>query len=1405
MQPGDVPIAPPAGIVDPALARAIAEASSADYIPVVIVLREQADLRPFTRSQVVGLHQREDVVAALRARSETSQIPLKAYLDGAKGAGLVESYSSFWIFNGMAARAQAAWVRSLAAHPAVGVVYLDQARNWLTGSDATFVADHPCLASEDVDDSSVTPAWGVTRIRADQVWDSLGISGAGAVVAGMDSGVDWNHPALQTNYRGYAGHGLVTHHANWFDAVNGSLYPTDDNGHGTHTLGTAVGQVGIGVAPDARWIAVKVLNSNGVGYDSWIHAGFQWLLAPGGDPANAPDVVNCSWGSDIGALTVFQDDLIALRAAGIVPIFSSGNAGPASGTVGSPASLPQALAVGALDENDAVATFSSRGPSPWDEIRPHVTAPGVNIRSSLPGGVYGQSNGTSMAAPHVSGIVALLRAISPTLTVPQATFVVTSTAVQIGEVVPNNDTGWGRADALNAAIALLTPGFLVGRVMDADAAPIPSSVVTAVSRDGTRRGQVAVEPDGRYALTLMPDTYDVTASAFGYAASSALARMVAAGESVTEDFQLTALPAGTLNIAINEALTERPITATVRVLDTPIEMITSSVAVSLPVNHYTIQAARLGYRLITATTQIVAGEATTLTLALPPAPSIVLVDSGPWYYRSQIAYFRQALDDLAFVYDEWPIQRLPDDVPSASALTPYDIVVWSAPEDAPGYIGASSAITGYLSSGGRLFLSGQDIGYFDDGDGGYAPYYRQYLKAGLSNDTSGVWTLKGLPGEIYAGLAFTIAGTGGANNQHYPDEIFVTDRDSASSVLSYSGGGLGGLAASTCLDYRSVYLSFGLEAITDRSARGEVMDRALAWLMDHPPGAGLDLNPVVDTQIGLPGSPITHTVRLRNTGQSGGVETFQASIESTGWNAQIAPSSLTLAPCTSATLRVTVTAPISAGWHARNVVTLTATALSSPTLQQTAVLTSKTPAPILLVDDDRWYEQVDSYEHAMRVAGLNYDLWQTCTAIGSCDDNSPPLDVLRLYPIVIWWTGYDWYRPVTQAERMALEAYIASGGRLFLSSQDFLYFHGDSLLSTAYFGVLGYVQDITPTLIYGVSENRIGQGFGPWELRYPSGYQNWSDGVDPQPGAEIAFRDGERRGLQIVRRGPNYATAFLSFPFEALPALNRADVMRQNVGWLSWLGGATFEPDRGAASPGEVLTYTLVARNDGAAMVSVSLSNTLPVGLVILPDSILGGAEYDAVSHCMTWDGELHPGAVRRFSYQAVVSETIPSGSAISNVVLIHLRDHGIRFSRTAAVNVGTPDLAGSSLRFTPSTVHTSGEVTGTLTLINTGPGTAISATAVVSPPVGTEIVVGSLRSSVGAASLINNTLLWEGTLMPQVLVTVTCRLTLPGGVQTRTLYSVAFIHDGQGGAWERPVWLKVRPWRRYFPAVLRS
>jgi serine protease AprX len=283
--------------------------------------------------------------------------------------------------------------------------------------------------------------WNISQTRADEVWER-GITGQGIVVGGQDTGYDWQHPALRRAYRGNHGPGgEVDHTYNWHDAWSEATIPFDDNQHGTHTMGTILGDDGqgnqIGMAPGARWIGCRNMR-RGLGNPASYTDCMEFFLAPyppGGDPftdgdvSMAPHLINNSWGCpDIEGCddAVLEPAADALRAAGIMMIVSAGNDGPSCETVTEPpARYDSVFSVGATDNQDQITGFSSRGPVPADDspeeatpvlLKPDIVAPGANVRSSLPGGGYGTASGTSMAGPHVAGLVALIWSANPELT-----------------------------------------------------------------------------------------------------------------------------------------------------------------------------------------------------------------------------------------------------------------------------------------------------------------------------------------------------------------------------------------------------------------------------------------------------------------------------------------------------------------------------------------------------------------------------------------------------------------------------------------------------------------------------------------------------------------------------------------------------------------------------------------------------------------------------------------------------------------------------------------------------------------------------------------------------------------------------------------------------------------------------
>jgi subtilisin family serine protease len=262
------------------------------------------------------------------------------------------------------------------------------------------------------------PEWNIALLGAGRVWDELGITGAGVVVGIADSGVDGDHPALAGGFRGGAD--------SWLDPWNGTVVPTDRNGHGTHTLGSAVGRGGIGVAPGARWAGCANLD-RGLGNPARYLDCLQFLLAPypiggdpwrDGDPRRAPHLLTNSWacppieGCDPDVL---RPATAALHAAGIYLVVAAGNAGPFCGSIQDPpATHPDVLTVGAVDRDRRVAAYSSRGPVPGAS-KPDLVAPGTGVVSALPGGGYRALTGTSMAAPQVAGVVALMWSANPAL------------------------------------------------------------------------------------------------------------------------------------------------------------------------------------------------------------------------------------------------------------------------------------------------------------------------------------------------------------------------------------------------------------------------------------------------------------------------------------------------------------------------------------------------------------------------------------------------------------------------------------------------------------------------------------------------------------------------------------------------------------------------------------------------------------------------------------------------------------------------------------------------------------------------------------------------------------------------------------------------------------------------------
>lgn len=448
----------------------------------IVLLAEQADL-----SRAGQLRSKEEkgryVYETLAATAQASQAGLLAEL---KGRGVAAR--SLYVVNAVVVESgDLALAGQLAGRSDVARLV----------ANPTVQQPMPAVGAGSPDVAPEAIEWGVTNVNAPQVW-ATGVTGAGIVIAGQDTGIRWTHAAIKNQYRGWNGL-TADHNYNWWDAIHSnpnvcginSPAPCDDNGHGTHTVGTVVGDDGgsnqIGVAPDAQWIGCRNMNS-GNGTPATYAECFQFFLAPtdlagqNPNPALAPHVINNSWGcpESEGCTSatwgVIQTVQQSLRAAGVLVVASAGNDGSSCGSITTPLAIfPESFAVGAYNSGNTIASFSSRGPRFFTAIQgPDISAPGVSVRSATRSSdtAYGNSSGTSMAGPHVVGVVALFWSAVPGLVgqVPATEQYLRETANKsvVGTACGggannapwntwDNTYGYGRIDALAAIQAALCP------------------------------------------------------------------------------------------------------------------------------------------------------------------------------------------------------------------------------------------------------------------------------------------------------------------------------------------------------------------------------------------------------------------------------------------------------------------------------------------------------------------------------------------------------------------------------------------------------------------------------------------------------------------------------------------------------------------------------------------------------------------------------------------------------------------------------------------------------------------------------------------------------------------------------------------------------------------------------------
>lgn len=491
--------------IDPQLAAEIAADPEAQTT-FIVFLAEQADLA--AAYSISGWAARgEFVVNTLRAHAEATQRELLAEL-AARGL----PHTPLWIVNAVAVQGNAADVAAIAARAEVAELRANRVAALEAPAESGLQQTGAACAP---DGSNV--CWNIARVGANRVWSDFGVRGEGITVASIDSGVRFEHPALIGQYRGNRG-GAINHNYNWFDVYGDSPTPVDSGNHGTHTMGTMVAaggspaQPAVGVAPGANWMAVRACSARECSEVDLMLAA-QWLLAPtdlNGEnprPDLRPHVINNSWTAGQNA-TWYAGYTAAWRAAGIYPIFAAGNTGNQNGcgTVQSPGDYADVTAVGALDSSDRLTSFSSIGPGPGGRLKPDLTAPGSGVWSTIadPNRGYGSNSGTSMAAPHVAGAVALLWSANPELVGDyEATYAALAAAAAPlsgdprfqdeiysacrASGVPNNIYGYGRLDAYSAvARVTVDVPWLVLPAQDGPSLAPGASATLSLTLDGRR-------------------------------------------------------------------------------------------------------------------------------------------------------------------------------------------------------------------------------------------------------------------------------------------------------------------------------------------------------------------------------------------------------------------------------------------------------------------------------------------------------------------------------------------------------------------------------------------------------------------------------------------------------------------------------------------------------------------------------------------------------------------------------------------------------------------------------------------------------------------------------------------------------------------------------------------------------
>jgi len=856
--------------IDTALAHKISSTSGSEILDITLRMEDQAKISSLLESlQSRGASAAERhaaVIAVLQGAALAAQPPVLEELGKLQQSGLVNSFKGFWISNIIEARVRADAVVGIAGMDGVEVVYLTPRAvpvEVMTGRAPQAGASEAGAAQ----DEQAQAAFGPRMIKADSLW-MLGITGAGRVVGHIDYGVDGTRPALAGRWRG----NFAPPEECWL--APGTSFPFDSSGHGTLTMGILAGRDSstgdtTGVAIDALWISARIgLDVHSVNATEAL----QWMADPDGDPGtfdDVPDVVSNSWvyKPETECYHMDWDVIDNVEAAGVCVIFAAGNAGPAWQTVASPGSRntsdTKGFSVGAVDNAGLITDFSGRGPSPCDGVtkKPEVSTPGTGCRTTLMGGGYINSSGTSIACPFAAGAVALLRQINPETTAEDIQYALLLGARDTGATGDDNVYGMGIAD-IYAAAGFVSPYRVTGSVTDTDTGqPIARAAVHVMET-----GQCALtDLSGQYEIGALLREVHLITGKFGYYPDTSSVLSLG-GPALTYNVELSGLEMGSLTGAVTDSSSGEGVQAAVILLSNgePVDTaftdpgtgvyVFESVPVSSPpLTDYTGVECRFLMPYPTSAVYphsivIEHGGTTVLDVLVSPARVLIADDDGGADYEK---YFISAVDTAGWTCYHHDVHETGESVVYViDEFPPGTILVWfTGAKEETLSPQEQDSLRAFLGRGGRLFITGQNIA--EDLTAQGSDFLARWLHAGYGGNTT-LQYAEGFAGDpVFDGMLMRTMGSGGADDQYSRDVLSPDGVSSpACSYTETGGGGSDSVVAGLLVDdspgsgSRIVYLGFGFEAVNRPSpsdslyaARSELMERILEWL-EGPVGIG---------------------------------------------------------------------------------------------------------------------------------------------------------------------------------------------------------------------------------------------------------------------------------------------------------------------------------------------------------------------------------------------------------------------------------------------------------------------------------------------------------------------------------------------------------------------------------------